>query len=320
MLHYNGLKLPRERLLCYLTSIESELGDLSQTKMSSRLFKLPLTFESQRQAEAITRYMETQRPYASYLPDNIDFVAKNNAFSRAEFEDIFLTANFMVIAVGFFTALPLSLPVDPRQRMCCPKANPSRVFTPAGSVSWGGSCMAYVPSCLRESEVHLDNKCARLYNVDSPGGYQMTGMTIPGVDILGSKRGYDANKPWLFEDFDQLTFYRVSEDEYEKHLALFNSGRYEYEWEEVEFDMAEHNRLLKETKAEVSAIRVHQRQAQAKMDQLEMGLLEKWAKEKAEREIPSDTIVALLQGNSIQFPSLFCRFQSCSPDESTDQS
>lgn len=125
----------------------------------------------------------------------------------------------------------------------------------------------------------------------------MTGMTIPGVDILGSKKGYDANKPWLFEDFDQLTFYPVSEEEYEKQLALFNSGRYEYQWEEVEFDMAEHNKFLKETKAEVSAIRDRQRQAQAKMDQLEKDLLEKWAKEKAEKEIPSDKIETLLQGN-----------------------
>ena len=42
--------------------------------------------------------------------------------------------------------------------------NPSRVFTPEGQVSWGGSCMA-------------------LYNVESPGGYQLTGLTIPGCDV-----------------------------------------------------------------------------------------------------------------------------------------
>jgi urea carboxylase len=76
--------------------------------------------------------------------------------------------------------------------------NPSRVFTPAGQVSWGGSCMA-------------------LYNVESPGGYQLTGLTIPGVDYLGSKAGYSVERPWLFEDFDQLTFYEVSEEEYEVH-------------------------------------------------------------------------------------------------------
>jgi allophanate hydrolase subunit 1 len=51
-----------------------------------------------------------------------------------------------------------------------------------------------------------------LYNVESPGGYQLTGLTIPGVDILGSKKGYSLDRPWLFEDFDQLTFYKVSEE------------------------------------------------------------------------------------------------------------
>ncbi|EAU34315.1 hypothetical protein ATEG_05246 [Aspergillus terreus NIH2624] len=285
MLYYDGSKIPQAKLLKYLCELEAKLGDLSTAKMPSRLFRLPLTFESQRQKEAITRYMETQRPYASYLPDNMDFVAKNNAFTREEFENIFLSASLMVVAVGFFTALPLALPVDPRQRMNCPKMNPSRVYTPAGSVSWGGSCMA-------------------LYNVDSPGGYQMTGMTIPGVDILGSKRGYAADRPWLFEDFDQITFYRVSEAEYEKELALFNSGRYEYQWEQVEFDMAEHNKLLRDTEEEVAAIRARQREAQAAMDRLEADLLERWAKEKAERGVPMDAIENLLKGGQDEGPLL----------------
>jgi allophanate hydrolase subunit 1 len=280
MLYYDGMKLPQQRLISYLCDIERKLGDLSQAKMPSRLFRLPLTFESQRQKDAIQRYMETQRPYASYLPDNMEFVAKNNAFTKEEFENIFLTASLMVVSVGFFTALPLALPVDPRQRMNCPKMNPSRVYTPAGSVSWGGSCMA-------------------LYNVDSPGGYQLTGMTIPGVDILGSKKGYSADRPWLFEEFDQITFYRVSEEEYEKQLALFNSGQYEYQWEEVVFDMAEHNRLLQETRDEVAAIRARQRQAQAEMDKIEAALLERWAKEKADRGVSQDTIESLLQDPEI---------------------
>ncbi|GFF86643.1 putative urea carboxylase [Aspergillus udagawae] len=280
MLYYDGMKLSQQRLISYLCELETKLGDLSQAKMPSRLFKLPLTFESQRQKDAILRYMETQRPYASYLPDNMEFVARNNAFTKEEFENIFLTASLMVVSVGFFTALPLALPVDPRQRMNCPKMNPSRVYTPAGSVSWGGSCMA-------------------LYNVDSPGGYQLTGMTIPGVDIFGSKKGYSADRPWLFEEFDQITFYRVSEEEYEKQLALFNSGQYEYQWEEAVFDMAEHNRLLQETRDEVAAIRARQRRAQAEMDKIEAELLDRWAKEKAERGVSQDTIESLLQDPEI---------------------
>lgn len=124
----------------------------------------------------------------------------------------------------------------------------------------------------------------------------MTGMTIPGVDILGSKKGYNPDRPWLFEDFDQITYYRVTEEEYEKELALFNSGRYEYQWEEVVFDMAEHNKLFRDTKDEVASIRSKQREAQAEMDKLEAELLDRWAKEKAERGIPMDTIETLLQG------------------------
>ncbi|KAH3255526.1 hypothetical protein KXW23_009426 [Aspergillus fumigatus] len=240
MLYYDGMKVSQQRLISYLCNLETQLGDLN----------------------------------------NMEFVAKNNAFTKEEFENIFLTASLMVVSVGFFTALPLALPVDPRQRMNCPKMNPSRVYTPAGSVSWGGSCMA-------------------LYNVDSPGGYQLTGMTIPGVDILGSKKGYSADRPWLFEEFDQITFYQVSEEEYEKQLALFNSGKYEYQWEEVVFDMAEHNRLLQETRDEVAAIRARQRQAQTEMDKIEAELLERWAKEKSERGVSQDTIESLLQDPEI---------------------
>ena len=89
--------------------------------MPSRLFKLPITFESHRQTAAIKRYMETQRPYASYLPDNMSFVAKNNGLERKDLEYILLNSKLMAVSVGFFAALPLCLPVDPRHRLNCPK-------------------------------------------------------------------------------------------------------------------------------------------------------------------------------------------------------
>jgi urea carboxylase len=65
------------------------------------------------------------------------FVAKNDAFTQKQFQDMFLNASLMMVAVGFFCALPLALLIDPRQRMNCPKMNPSRVFTPEGRMSWG---------------------------------------------------------------------------------------------------------------------------------------------------------------------------------------
>jgi len=132
LLFYKGDKLPRDQLVGHLQKLEDELGDLSKIKVPCRRFKLPLSFESKEQTEANQRYMETQRPHAPYLPDNLEFVAKNNAFSPDQLKYNMLNGELMTVVVGFFCGNTVSLPVDPRQRMSCPKANPSRVFTPEG--------------------------------------------------------------------------------------------------------------------------------------------------------------------------------------------
>ncbi|KAI9844288.1 MAG: hypothetical protein M1837_005698 [Sclerophora amabilis] len=275
MLYYDGTKIQQSKLVSHLSSLEEQFSDLRDAQVPSRRFKLPITFESKKQTAAIQRYMETQRPYAPYIPDSMDFVAKCNGFTGTDLKEIYLSNDFIAIAVGFFCALPLCLPVDPRYRMSCPKTNPSRVFTPEGEVGWGGSCMA-------------------LYNVESPGGYQLTGLTIPGVDFLGFKEGYSIDHPWLFEDIDQLTFYQVSEEEYERQLAIFHSGQYKYDWEPVTFDMKEHNKMLERVKDEVSAMKSRQADAQAKMLALDEESMKKWNDEKAEAEVPKDTVEALL--------------------------
>jgi urea carboxylase len=97
MLYFDSLKVPRETLLELLIKLEDELGDLSKAKMPSKKYRLPLTFKSKRQDAAIQRYIETQRPYASYLPDTMDFVAKNNAFSQKQ---VSRTCNFRSVIIG----------------------------------------------------------------------------------------------------------------------------------------------------------------------------------------------------------------------------
>lgn len=155
--------------------------------------------------------------------------------------------------------------------MSCPKMNPSRIFTPEGQCSWGGSCMA-------------------IFNVESPGDYQLTGLTVPGVDVLGWKRGFAPERPWLFDDFDEICFREVAEVDYERDMALFRSGRYEFEVEESTFDMVEHNALLRETEDEVKIIRAKQLQAQEGMDRKEKELLERWNEDKVKDAVPQDSI------------------------------
>lgn len=138
-----------------------------------------------------------------------------------------------------------------------------------------------------------------LYNVTSPGGYMNTGLSIPSADILGFKHGYSLKKPWLFDDFDQITFYEVNEDEYGQLIQLFRSGRYEYQYEDVEFDMKEHNKLLRDTVQEVKEVKRKQKEAQTEMDKLEREMLDKWNKEKEEGKVSVDAVEELLNDPSI---------------------
>jgi urea carboxylase len=128
----------------------------------------------------------------------------------------------------------------------------------------------------------------------------MTGLTIPCFDLLDFKKGYSPSRPWLYEDFDQLTFYLVSEDELEAQLAKFKMGTYEYEFEEVLFDMAEHNALLESTKEEVKALKQRQHEAQAVMAVREKESMELWKSQQARMEIPVDDLQELLADPEIE--------------------
>jgi len=130
LIYYNGLTIPQAKLISHLVNLEAQLGDLSRSTVPSRIFKLPITFDSPKEKDAIKRYMETQRPYASYLPDNMEFVAKNNGLERKDLEKILLTSSLIAVSVGFFAALPLCLPVDPRERLNCPKVRKTPNPTP----------------------------------------------------------------------------------------------------------------------------------------------------------------------------------------------
>ncbi|KAI1848467.1 hypothetical protein JX266_005773 [Neoarthrinium moseri] len=282
MIYYDGLRLSRDDLLTKLVEIESSFGDMRSIKFPNRRFRLPLTFKHRKIDAMMDRYMANQRSKASYLPDPFQFVAANNGLTSGELKKMLLGLESVVIGVGFFMALPESLPVDPRQRLQAPKMNPSRTFTPAGTFSWGGCAIA-------------------VYPVDSPGGYMPLGMTIPGVDVYGSKLDFSEQQPWMFQDMDVITYYEVTEDEYDRQMALFRSGGYRFEYEEDVFDMATHNEFLQQTRDETQQVQQNIAAAQAKMVKLEKKLLEEWIAEKMSNEPDPNELQALLEdsGNRV---------------------
>lgn len=84
---------------------------------------------------------------------------------------------------------------------------------------------------------------------------------------------------------------------------LFRSGRYEFQYENAEFDMAEHNKMLSETAEEVNEIRKKQREVQEELIQAEKESLAKWRKDKESQKVDEGTVDALLAG---MFMTTFC--------------
>ncbi|KAF7538495.1 hypothetical protein G7054_g2887 [Neopestalotiopsis clavispora] len=279
MIYYDGLQLPRTRLLNILLDMEKSFGDMSAAKFPNRRFRIPVTFKHKKIDAMMERYMTNQRSKASYLPDPFEFVAANNGLTTAELKKVLLSLESVVIGVGFFMALPESLPADPRHRLRAPKMNPSRTFTPAGTFSWGGSAIA-------------------VYPVDSPGGFMPLGMTLPGVDVYGSKIGFSETKPWMFEDMDLITYYEVSEEEYDRQMLRFRAGTYQFEYEDDVFDMEKHNILLRESEDEVQRTQARIATAQAEMALRENQLLEEWIAEKKSHETDPGELSRLLEDPS----------------------
>ena len=75
-----------------------------------------------------------------------------------------------------YLGAPCAVPMDPIQRIVTTKYDPARTFTPEGAVGIGGIYMC-------------------IYGMESPGGYQLMGRTIPVWKT-------EHNPPWLLDFFD----------------------------------------------------------------------------------------------------------------------
>ena len=124
-----------------------------------------MVFDDAVNKASIERYMSTQRPTASYLPDPVEFIARSNGLaSKQEVLDKVLSTRILVVGVGFWSGTPIGFPVDPRCRLIVPKFNPSRTFSPAGGLGIGG-CFFSCDPIVRNAALFLFNAT----NKQSPG-------------------------------------------------------------------------------------------------------------------------------------------------------
>jgi hypothetical protein len=134
-------------------------------------------------------------------------------------------------------------PIDPRHVVVVPKYNPTRTWTPEGAVGIGGPCFA-------------------IYPVESPGGYQLFGRSLPVYDLQRRNSAFRED-PLLLRPGDRVRFHRVEEDEL---MALFEdvrADRYVYEIEEQRFDVGEYLGLVERLRDEADERRRRREQASA---------------------------------------------------------
>lgn len=204
-----------------LCAYEKEILFENKWQVPSRVVRLPMAFEDSKTLNAVQRYKETIRASAPWLPNNVDFVAKINGIERSAVKDMLYAARFLVLGLGdVFLGAPCATPLDPRHRFLGSKYNPSRSFTPNGTVGIGGMYMC-------------------IYTMESPGGYQLVGRTIPIWDKLAlgeHSAKFNKGQPWLLTPFDQVEFYPVSEAELDEYAEAANHGTFQVQMEDSVFD------------------------------------------------------------------------------------
>eukprot|EP00397_Hematodinium_sp_SG-2012_P000295 GEMP01000295.1.p1 GENE.GEMP01000295.1~~GEMP01000295.1.p1 ORF type:complete len:1869 (+),score=378.91 GEMP01000295.1:296-5902(+) len=256
-IRYDPIKLPLSRLLELLCWVDdTRVGeDISSKSVSSRVFRLPLAFNSRGCKEATEKYSKSIRDDAPYLPCNIDYVAKNNGLaSHDEVYERLFRASYMCLGLGdVYLGACCAVPVDPRDRMITTKMNPARTWTEEGTVGLGGAYMC-------------------IYPMDSPGGYQLVGRTLPIWNTWGKNQPsiFSADKPWMLDMFDQIRFYPCDEAELDKMREQFRRGIYVPEMQFEEFHLGEHQMFLDSIEHEVVPYKAQQQAAMEHMNHEEV--------------------------------------------------
>ncbi|KAK9819502.1 hypothetical protein WJX74_000026 [Apatococcus lobatus] len=268
MIEYDQRQLPLQKLIQVLTAAEGELSTAVDQVLDSRILHLPMAFNERWTHEAISKYMRSARGDAPYLSSNVDFVAANNGLTGGAdaVRDIVMKASYMVLGLGdVYLGAPCAVPVDPRHRLVVPKYNPARTFTHEGTVGLGGSYMC-------------------IYPMDSPGGYQLVGRTLPIWNSFGRVAPFSPGAPWLLRNFDQVRFFEVSESELEEKRAAFSNGQLQIKIEQERFSMQAYNEMLAGCQEEVDRLKAKQRKSMAKQMELDELSLQRLKEQQASQQ------------------------------------
>ncbi|MEU0492400.1 urea carboxylase [Nocardiopsis sp. NPDC006139] len=240
-LHTDPERLPLRTLLGLLREVERDLPSAADLRVPSRTLNLPLSFDDPSIHEAIARYGTAVRDDAPWNPDNIEFIRRINGLDSVDrVRDIVFDASYLVLGLGdVYLGAPAATPLDPRHRLVTTKYNPARTWTPEAGVGIGGAYLC-------------------VYGMESPGGYQLIGRTVPIWSGLGQYGPFEPGVPWLLRFFDRIRWYPVGHEELLDLRADLLAGSRGLEIEDGEFVLADHERFLADNAGSIAAFRARQ--------------------------------------------------------------
>ncbi len=228
-LHFDPDVLPQYRLLGVLQELESRLPATHDLVVPSRTVRLPLSFDDPSIAEAMARYRSGVRDTAPWLPSNTEFIRRINGLGSVDdVRKAVFDAEYLVLGLGdVYLGAPLAVPLDPRHRLVTTKYNPARTWTPSDAVGIGGKYLC-------------------VYGMESPGGYQLIGRTVPIWSGYRQRAPFESGKPWLFRFFDRIVWEPVTPEQLEQARSDSRAGRFDADVSEGTFALADHLRFLEE--------------------------------------------------------------------------
>lgn len=245
-IQYDSRVISQQKLVGTLLALEQGLPDAADLKVPSRIVRLPMAWQDSATLDAVARYRQSVRDTAPWLPSNVEFMRRINGLDSVDTvrQTVFDTS-YMVLGLGdVYLGAPCAVPVDPRHRLLTSKYNPARTYTAEGTVGIGGVYMC-------------------IYGMDSPGGYQLIGRTLPIWNTFLKNRAFENGEPWLLKFFDQVQYYEVSEAELTQMRDDFRHGRLLPDITETVFDLAAHERFLADNADSIAAFKQRQQVAYA---------------------------------------------------------
>ncbi len=240
-LHTDPDALPLRTLLGLLQEAEDRLPAAHDLTVPSREVHLPLSWDDPTVDEAISRYRTSVRDDAPWNPSNIEFIRRINGLDSVD--DVRRTvfdARYLVLGLGdVYLGAPAATPLDPRHRLVTTKYNPARTWTAEAGVGIGGSYLC-------------------VYGMESPGGYQLIGRTVPIWGGLRPGRSFADGIPWLLRFFDRIVWHPVSPAELLDVRADLAAGRRALDIRPGTFSLAAHERFLAENADDIAAFRARQ--------------------------------------------------------------